>query len=672
MAAELGKAYVQIVPKAEGIGASITQELSSAGESAGKSAGISIAGGVGSALKSATGLLAAGTTALTGSLIAGSNAVAAYGDNIDKMSQKMGISAQGYQEWEAVMQHSGTSMETMKASMKTLANAVENGNGAFERIGISLGDLETMSQEDIFAATIAGLQNVDNETERTYLAGQLLGRGATELGALLNTSAEDTQAMMDRVRELGGVMSDEAVKAAAAFQDNMQDLKTAIGGVGRNMVSQLLPSMNSIIAGFTSLIAGEEGATQAISEGFSSLFDSIGGIAEGIVNTLTTILPTAISSIAEIFPEIITMAGELIVSIATGLIEALPNLVTTVIPALLETAVNLIAELAKAIITAAPALASAGLELAKTLGDAVVSGNWMQTGSDSLKQMLSGITAGLPQAIENGVAVASNIINGVVSKIPDFIRSAADMLHTFLEFIITNAPTLLQGGMELLMNVVQGIVENLPEIVKATVELITMLLQTIVEHLPEILQMGIELVGELIVGLIQCLPEIGSAALQLAQGIFDAFLSIDWIDLGIQIINGVINGIKNMAGNLATAAFDAAKGAFDAACDFLGINSPAKKGIYIGEMLDAGFADGISDNSDLVDSAVNDLASTATSDLMLATKNADFSISAAQNNKIDVLISILSAYLPEIAENKGVSVDDLYNGLNRQLGWAVQ
>jgi hypothetical protein len=57
--------------------------------------------------------------------------VASYGDNIDKMSQKMGMSASAYQEWDAVMQHSGTSMETMKSSMKTLANAAETGNDAF-------------------------------------------------------------------------------------------------------------------------------------------------------------------------------------------------------------------------------------------------------------------------------------------------------------------------------------------------------------------------------------------------------------------------------------------------------------------------------------------------------------------------------------------------------------
>ena len=106
MATELGKAFVQIVPSAKGISGSISNVLGDEADNAGKKAGLSFAGKMGSAIAGATKLVAAGVTAITGTLTAGANSVAAYGDNIDKMSQKMGISAQGYQEWEAVMQHS--------------------------------------------------------------------------------------------------------------------------------------------------------------------------------------------------------------------------------------------------------------------------------------------------------------------------------------------------------------------------------------------------------------------------------------------------------------------------------------------------------------------------------------------------------------------------------------
>jgi hypothetical protein len=84
-----------------------------------------------------------------GTMVAASGNVAQYGDQIDKMSQKMGLSAEAYQEWDAVMQHSGTSMEAMKASMKTLANAAETNSAAFGELGISQEQLASMSQEEL-------------------------------------------------------------------------------------------------------------------------------------------------------------------------------------------------------------------------------------------------------------------------------------------------------------------------------------------------------------------------------------------------------------------------------------------------------------------------------------------------------------------------------------------
>ena len=78
----------------------------------------------------------------------------------------MNMSAEAYQEWSAVMEHSGTSIDTMQASMKTLANAVETGNEAFEKLGLTQEELSSMDNEQIFSATITALQNVDDEKER--------------------------------------------------------------------------------------------------------------------------------------------------------------------------------------------------------------------------------------------------------------------------------------------------------------------------------------------------------------------------------------------------------------------------------------------------------------------------------------------------------------------------
>lgn len=346
--------------------------------------------------------VATATTALTGTMIAATGKTAEYGDNIDKMSQKMGLSAQAYQEWDAIMQHSGTSMETMKAGMKTLANAVENGNEAFQRIGLTQEQIASMSQEDLFAATISGLQKVDNETERTYLAGQLLGRGATELGALLNTSAEDTEAMRKRVHELGGVMSDDAVKAAAHYQDSLQDMQTAFGGLQRNMISKFLPSITTVMDGLGNLFSGNGGLDQ-IKEGISGFASKISEELPKFVKVGGEILNALIDAIAENLPTLIETGADFIVTLALGVVNAIPTLI--------EKAPEIIMALVRAIINAAPQLLDAAVRIVVTLAEGI--GNQLSKVVQKGREIVANVKNGVLSAVSSLADAGMNLVRGI-------------------------------------------------------------------------------------------------------------------------------------------------------------------------------------------------------------------------------------------------------------------
>ena len=653
MATELAKAYVQIVPSAQGISGSISSAIQPEAAAAGKSAGLSIAGGIGTAIKGAASVIATGTAAVTGAIVKGSADVAAYGDNIDKMSQKMGLSAQSYQEWDAVMQHSGTSMEAMKASMKTLANAAQTNSKAFTELGITQEQLGSMSQEELFEATISALQNVENETERTYLAGKTLGRGATELGALLNTSAEDTQAMRDRVRELGGVMSDDAVKAAAAYQDNMQDLKTAISGVSRGMIGQLLPSMNDIIAGFTSLIIGEEGATDKISQGFSGLFQNLDGIAKNIVSTITEMMPSIISGIATILPQLIGMATNLIVSLTQALVAAMPQLITTVIPALAEGAVQIMVAFGQALIDTAPQLLEAGVELFNLLRDSFDPAQMLEQGKAAIDGALSGITEALPGVLEKGVEILTNLVNGILENIPQLIATAGELVTSFATFILENLPAILDAGAQLFTNLVNGIVKNLPKIASTALDVVVKFAAAIAKNLPQILQKGIELLGRLLAGIIQAIPKIPGTIMKVINAIKEKFSGFDWKEIGKNILEGVKNGILNATKMVVDAAKEAAGKIWDGIKGFFKIESPSKLTAYAGEMIDAGLAKGILDNEGMVDKAVKSLSTTASTSLQV---NPTYGSFTGPQTDLDALTDLLARYLPVIASGENTKV----------------
>ncbi len=226
----------------------------------------------------ATGTAAA-ITAATVAVFKVADSVAAVGDEIDKQSQKLGISAQAYQEWDAILGHCGASMDSLKAGMKTLSKAIADGSAdqvaAFQAVGLSLDEVQQMSTEDMFAAVITGLQGMEEGAERTNIATTLLGRSAQELGPLLNTSAEATEEMRQTVNDLGGVMSDEAVAASAQFKDALQDLETAAGWFKRELVANILPYVTAGMQGLTNAMMQAKNWVVTLKENFVSFGSSV-------------------------------------------------------------------------------------------------------------------------------------------------------------------------------------------------------------------------------------------------------------------------------------------------------------------------------------------------------------------------------------------------------------
>lgn len=316
-------------------------------------AGLGTAAKIGAAAVAAVG--AAGA-ALTKTILDGASKTAAYGDNIDKMSQKMGISAQAYQEWDAILQHSGSSIDGMQRGMMTLSNAAVNGSEAFQKLGISQEEVASMSQEDLFAAVIKGLQGMEEGAERAALAQDLLGGAAKELGPLLNTSAEDTEKMRQAVHDLGGVMSDEAVKASAAYQDSLQDMQTAFNGMKTKLFTSFMPGITTVMDGLKEIFSGNsDKGVGLIKKGMDNIGKTIKTALPKIISVAKSLMKTLGQVFIENLPIIIQAGTEILVSLVVGILEALPQLVA-MIPQIISTIWNALKE-------SWPQLKEAGIQL---------------------------------------------------------------------------------------------------------------------------------------------------------------------------------------------------------------------------------------------------------------------------------------------------------------------
>lgn len=193
-----------------------------------------------------------GLVGASGIVVAGINKVTEFGDNIDKMSQKIGMNIEKYQEWDYIMSQNGGNVESLQMGYKTLAtqmNNVKKGSKesikAFKQLGVRVTDNKGAFRglEDVFDDVIKALQNEKNETKKAIIGNQLFGRSFVELKPLLNQSAESVEALREKAHKLGLIMSKEDVKASVDFKDTMDTLTRFLQANFNKAIVQLLPRL---------------------------------------------------------------------------------------------------------------------------------------------------------------------------------------------------------------------------------------------------------------------------------------------------------------------------------------------------------------------------------------------------------------------------------------------
>lgn len=512
--------------------------------------GLATAAKVGTAAVTA---VAAATGAMSAVLVKGTSDVAQYGDNIDKMSQKMGLSAEAYQEWDFIMQHSGTSMETLKAGMKTLANAVDSGNDAFKRLGITQEEIAAMNQEELFAKTIEQLQKVDNETERTYLAGQLLGRGATELGALLNTSAEDTEAMRKQVHELGGVMSNEAVKAAAAYQDSLQNMKTAFSGIQRGMLSEFLPSMVTVMDGLALIFSGNDSGIAKITEGVNQFADKLMEAAPKIFELGEGILSSLATAILDNLPTLTSAATSVIIKLVDGIVSALPELA--------KSAIEIIDSLTQGLSDSLP-------ELIPTIVEVVL-------------QIVETLIDNVDMLIDASIAIIIALSEGLINALPKLMEKAPEIILKLVTAIITNAPKLTAAALGIIVELAKGLITSLPNLLKFIPQIVTSIVDKFNSLMSKIIDIGKNIVN----GLKKGIQSAWNNLVSWFKGLFGDLIGIAKKILGIASPSKVFKQIGGFTaegfGEGFEDKFAHVKGDMEDALNFgdasIGINASIRK-----------------------------------------------------------------------------------------------
>jgi hypothetical protein len=205
------------------------------------------------ALGTRMSIVSAAMGAVTAAAFALTRQGAELGDAIDNASRAAGLAPGYFQEMQyAIGEVADISDEDFNAAMvrlnRTLGEAKAGSTSAakaMEAIGISAADIASgsVTTQQALDAYLVTMGEITDPALAAAVSADLFGKAGARMGGLMAGASGQVADLRDRARELGVVMSDDAVAASAQFDDKMRELAKQFDAVKIAIATVLLPVM---------------------------------------------------------------------------------------------------------------------------------------------------------------------------------------------------------------------------------------------------------------------------------------------------------------------------------------------------------------------------------------------------------------------------------------------
>ena len=390
---EMAKAYVQIVPSAQGIRAALTdvfgEETDGLGEKTGQSIGAQLVGTI-KKVVAAAGI---------GKLISESlNLGGALQQSIGGIETLFGAGGRSIEEYA---QSVGKSVDEVKDEYASLMQSqqivFDNAKQAYKTVGLSANDY--MEQTTSFAASL--LSSVSHDTNA---AAQLANMAMVDMADNANKMGTDMQdiqnayqgfakqnyTMLDNLKlGYGGTQAEmqrllkDAEKISGVKYDlgNLADMYSAI-----HVIQQEMDITGTTAKEASTTLTGSFASMKAAAENVLAAWSTGADLTEPL---------QALADTAQTFLE-----GNLLPMIG-NMLQGIPQLVYTLVPTILQSGTDLLNSLAEGFAQGIPDFLSNALPqlLSFTEELRANAGEFVNAGLNMITQLVNGLIAGLPDLI---------------------------------------------------------------------------------------------------------------------------------------------------------------------------------------------------------------------------------------------------------------------------------
>lgn len=502
---ELAKAYVQIVPSAEGIQGKITEALggepAAAGDAAGQSLGAQLVG----TLKKVI-------------------AAAGIGKIISESINLGGALQQSLGGVETLFKDSADTVKAYAAQ-------------AYKTVGLSANDY--MEQTTSFAASL--LSSVSQDTDA---AAQLANMAMVDMADNANKMGTDMQdiqnayqgfakqnyTMLDNLKlGYGGTQAEmqrllnDATKISGVKYDlgNLADMYSAI-----HIIQQEMDITGTTAKEAATTLTGSFAAMKAAAENVMGNWSTGADLTE----PLQALADTAQTFLVD---NLLPMIGNVLAGI--------PEIVYSLVPELLQTGTELLSSLAQGFTEGIPEFFSTALPQLLAF-------------TDQLRDNAASF-------VDAGLNLITQLINGLIAGLPDLIAYVPDIIINICGIINDNMPKILAEGVSIIVQLVVGIVKAVPDLLANWKKI----LQAVLSVISAINWLNIG--KNILTGVANGVKSMGSSMLNAFKGGFSSALA--WIkslpsqavQWGKNLIQSFINGLTGKGGAVGAGAIAATAGA---------------------------------------------------------------------------------------------------------------
>lgn len=509
----VARAYVQIVPSAEGIKGSITSALGGEASSAGSQIGKTL------------------STSIKATVVAG---VAGLGAIIG------GALTEG-----GALQQSLGGVETLFKD--SASQVIAAANEAYRTAGVSANDY--MEQVTSFSATLLQGLGGDTEAAAGYADKAIvqMADNANKMGTSMESIqyayqgfAKDNYTMLDNLKlGYGGTQAEMArlINDSGVLGDSIKVTAETVKDVPFSSIIDAIQVIQDNL-GITGTTAKEAATT--LTGSFASVKAALSNVLAGL----------ALGQ--DLGPSLNALSSTLTTFLAGNLIPAITNILSALPGALVTFVTTLGPQLVAGLSTIVPQMMTAGTQMLQSLSDGLVQGipNFLAQALPMVLQFTESLRANFSNIVDAGIDLLLDLVQGIANGLPALIEYVPQIVSNIAGLINDNAPKILQAGIQVIVTLVQGLIDAIPTIIANIPQIISAIADTITAF--NWLNLGATVIKTLGGGLLSMANGLKGFMESTLSGALDYLKSLprQALQWGKDMINGFVDGIIGTVGNV--------------------------------------------------------------------------------------------------------------------------